>query len=65
MRDNLKDKTIVQVVGMACISAVALGAIIIDGQTGNAIAMSLTGVIGAGVGAVWESKRCNHGKQEN
>lgn len=48
----MKDHTMVEITGLVAITAIALGGLIIDGETGNAIAMAASGGVGIFVGYI-------------
>lgn len=54
----MKDHTVVELAGMACISALAIAGLVIDGDTGNAVAIGASGALGGAVGYVYKSFKC-------
>ena len=53
--DIMKDHTCIELAGMTCITVLGIAGMIIDGDTGNAVAIACGGGLGAAVGYVYKA----------
>jgi hypothetical protein len=47
---KMKDSTALKSVGLVCLTVVAVAALIIDGEAGNAVAITTAGTLGVTIG---------------
>lgn len=51
----MQDHTCIEAVGLVCLTLIALGGLIIDGDVGNTVATAAAGAVGVAVGYVYKA----------